>query len=259
MLGRHRQYESDSHVFENPMSDFLSELDFFRREVLTAQQQFFIYLAMHRVPFDDPPVLDAMNREPLLWLTLRETSLQGAITSLGRILDTSSHHNIGSLMKLTASNLDAFSQASLIQRKIEAGVSPEDAQSYVQGKHELVAEDVRELKREAAAVRRIWEDRYRDIRHKVYAHSELIQTSELFARTRIDELVDMLDRLENLYDDLWEAFHNGRRPGTRKRTPLQFPLHANASRSRAGEDVYRQAQTVLRRLAGVPDHDKCPT
>jgi hypothetical protein len=236
------------------MTEFVSELDFFRREALTAQQQFFIYLAMHRVPFDDPPVLNAMNREPLLWLTLRETSLQGAITSLGRILDTTSRHNVGSLLNTAAKSLEEFSRASLTERKVAAGVTLVDAETFVQGKHELGVQDIRELKREAAALRRIWEDRYRDIRHKVYAHSEVIQTSELFAKTRIDDLVDMLDRLEILYEDLWDAFHNGRQPGTRRRARLKFPVPAKGSR--AGESVYRQAQAVLKRLAGLPDADE---
>lgn len=232
------------------MSALLDELDFYRREVLTAQQQFFAYLAMHRVAHDEPAVLAQMNREATLWLTLRETCLQGAITTLGRIFDEGSGHNANALIRIASAYLSEFSLKSLLARKIAAGVDQRDAAAYVAEKHQLDAADMRAMRREIQDLRQLWEAGYRDIRHKVYAHSEVTVTRDLFARTRIDELMTMLDRLERIHDDLFEAYHNGRKPGSKHWCPLEFPPpEATAGRQhRAGENVYGQTEAMLRRM-----------
>jgi hypothetical protein len=112
------------------MHDVLAELQFFRREAITAQQQLFAYLALHKVCFDEPKVHDALNREPLAWLTLRESALQSCFTTLGRIFDQDSAHNVDALLRLVSQNLHVFSREALSQRRVAAGLPLEDAERY---------------------------------------------------------------------------------------------------------------------------------
>jgi hypothetical protein len=100
------------------------------------------------------------------------------------------------------------------------------------------------MRRRVAALRKLWDANYRQVRHQVFAHSEVIETSELFATTRIDELVEMLGSLEDLYEDLDQSQLNGRKPGSRQHRPLQFPPDKDLRKLRSGERVYR-------RLAGL--------
>ena len=58
------------------------ELEIFRREEEAAQQHFFAYLALHRVPADGETILNALNRTPLFWVTLRYGSLESAFLAL---------------------------------------------------------------------------------------------------------------------------------------------------------------------------------
>jgi hypothetical protein len=65
--------------------------------------------------------------------------------------------------------------------------------------------------------RRIYEDRYRELRHKVFAHKGLSdpQITALFARTNIREMQRMLAFLMALHEALWQLFNNGRKPTLR--------------------------------------------
>lgn len=233
------------------MNDVLAELQFFRREALTAQQQLFAYLALHKVGFDEPKVHDALNREPLAWLTLRESALQSCFTTLGRIFDQDSAHNVDALLRLVGQNLPVFSRTALVERRVAEGLPLEDAERYAADKHDLDAVDLRAMRRRVAALRKLWDATYRQIRHQVFAHSEVIETTDLFATTRIDELVEMLGSLEDLYEDLDQAQLNGRKPGSRQHRPLQFPVNKDLRKMRSGELAYRQTEAMLYRLAGL--------
>jgi hypothetical protein len=78
---------------------------------------------------------------------------------------------------------------ALALRKQAAGVSAEDAAAYVDGSYELTPADVREIRKQVAHWRRVYEARYRDIRHGVFAHKGLDQAGAdaLMAKTNVEE------------------------------------------------------------------------
>lgn len=68
--------------------------------------------------------------------------------------------------------------------------------------------------------RKIYEERYRDLRRKFFAHREVSDRAEidaLFGKTNIRELQRLLAFLESLSEALWQLFFNGHKPVLRPR------------------------------------------
>jgi hypothetical protein len=197
-------------------------------------------------------VLAAMNMAPLFWITIHHAMLLSAVVALGRIFDQASKHNIDSLISTASSNLAVFSKAALAARKEAAGLTKQQAADYVADKHQLTAHDVRALRKEIATWRRIYDDRYRKIRHKVFAHkgvSDIEETNKLLAKTSIDELKALFAFLSALHSALWELFHNGRQPSLNVRDFVLPPDSAVVGREMLpGERVYREGHAVLKSM-----------
>jgi hypothetical protein len=86
---------------------------------------------------------------------------------------------------------------------------------FIAKAYEPKAQDFRKLRARVQAWSRIYEQKYRDIRHSVYAHRLVTTQAEvdmLFAKTNIREVQRMLVFLVQLYNALWELFVNGNRP-----------------------------------------------
>src|ERR1700730_8268945 len=158
-----------------PMAAFVHEGELFRSEEEVAQQYFFCYLSVRTLAAAEPEVLKTINATPLFWITTHHAMLLAAFVALGRIFDQDkkSVHNIDKLIKAVSDDLPGFTHPALAIRKQAGGLSAEDAAAYVQGTYELTPTDVRDIRKEVAHWRRVYEARYRDIRHGVFAHKGL--------------------------------------------------------------------------------------
>jgi hypothetical protein len=75
--------------------------------------------------------------------------------------------------------------------------------------------DSRGLRAEVAKRRRVYEERFGDVRDKIFAHKELSDRDEmnaLLAGATIDELNSLFGFLHALHEALWGLLVNGRRP-----------------------------------------------
>jgi hypothetical protein len=224
---------------------FETELEVFRTEEETAQQYFFCYLSVRSLAAKNPDVLAAMNRTSLFWITTHHAMLLSAIVALGRIFDQDSKHNVDSLMSTASNNLALFSKSALAARREAEGLTKQQAAKYVADSYELTAKDVRELRKKIRGWRRVYEDRYRDIRHNVFAHkgvSNIEETNALFAQTSVEELKALFAFLSALYEVLWQSFHNGCRPLLNVR---EFELTDTNRETLPGEAVYHEGHAVL--------------
>jgi hypothetical protein len=154
------------------VTDFEEELDVFRNEEETAQQYFFAYLSVKSLAASDGDVLANMNSTPLFWRTTHHAMVLAAFVAVGRIFDQDqkSDHNVDKLMRVTGDSLSLFTKPALAARNVAAGLTQQEADAYVDSAYELTWSDVRDLKKRVAHWRRIYEDRYRDVRHLVFAH-----------------------------------------------------------------------------------------
>jgi hypothetical protein len=233
------------------MTAFADELEIFRTEEQLAQQLFLTWVSMRQLAGTDPAVLKMMNETPLYWTNVEHALLLGAFVVLGRVFDQKSKHNVDSLIRAAGADLDVFSLESLRSRKEALRITPEQAANYVAGRHALSTSDVRTLRKQVAHYRRIYVDRYRDVRDQ-FAHKNTAVRSEidaLFAKTNTEEMKEIFGFLHGLHDAMWELLFNGRRPDVQVRKftlPSDSPVPGR--QLAPGEMIAREAQAVMRKM-----------
>jgi AbiU2 len=186
-----------------------------------ALQFFYGFLAIHACAADTPSVHRLLNTAPLFWNSTLGALQTSTFVVLGRIFDQSSPHNIGILLALAENNPSIFSKAALKRRKLaSAANAPSWIAEYMDTAHVPKPADFRRLRGYASKHRKTYLAKYQDLRHKVFAHKEITdatQISALFARTNIREMQRMLLFCLSLYDALWQLFVNGKKPVLRSR------------------------------------------
>lgn len=230
-------------------SVFTTELENFRIEEESAQQFFLGYLALQRIPASNTTVLDKLNDHPTFWITARYALLVATFVALGRIFDQDkrSIHNIDKLLRSVSDNLSIFCPAGLCERRVTEGMDVDIAAEYAREKYALSIVDVRDMRKAVAHWRNVYEVRYRDIRHLVFAHRGISREDAdlLMAKAKVDEMQELLGFLEALYTSLWELYVNGRKPDL---IPVAFsfpPIPDRSGSATAGERVYRQALDLM--------------
>jgi hypothetical protein len=212
---------------------FEDELEVFHTEEETAQQYFFSYLGVRSLVATNAEVLRIMNATPLFWITTHHAMLLAAFVALGRIFDQDrrSLHNIDKLMRTVSADLAMFSRPALeLRKQLTGAISRQEAKEYVSTAYELTAQDVRDIRKKVASWRKIYEARYRGIRHGVFAHKGLSKTgtNALMKLTNVEEMKAMFGFLHKLHDALWELYKNGRKPDLRTRNFVMPPAEAPA-------------------------------
>lgn len=202
-------------------SDFEQEMEIFRGEAEAAAQFFYAYLTVHAVAADHKSVYQLLNRSALFWNTALGALQTATFITLGRIFDQGSPHNIDRLLGLAQKNRAIFSKAALGKRKQgSASIPPDWLPDYLRDAYEPKVADFRRLRAHVNKRRLMYQAKYKDLRHKVFAHKELADrtaVSALFAKTNIRELQRLLAFLGSLHEALWQLFFNGRRPALRPR------------------------------------------
>jgi hypothetical protein len=227
-------------------STFEHELEMFRSEEESAQQYFFGFLSLQLIPYRNPDVLRQMNETSTFWITTRYALLMSAFVVLGRIFDQDpkSLHNIDKLLTVVSNEIGTLGKTGLAQRRIGQGMDPQQAAAYVTDKYDLRVEDVRDMRKAVGKWRKVYEARYREIRHKIFAHKSLSRADadKLMAKTNIDEVKELLGFLHSLHMALWQLHTNGIAPDI---APATFDLPPLPIGSKAGERMYRESADLL--------------
>jgi hypothetical protein len=204
----------------NAQEAFVHELEIFRTEAEAAAQFFYAYLSVHETAGRHPSVFRLLNTVPLFWNTNLGALQTSAFIVLGRIFDQDSPHNIDRVLGIAQKHQEIFSLESLAARKQGKSATRPDwlddflAKSYVPSQS-----DFRRLRKEVSKHRKIYEEKYRDIRHKVFAHKAVVGSAEvgaLFAKTNTRELQLLITFTWSLYDTLWQLYFNGNKPLLRR-------------------------------------------
>lgn len=245
----------------SPAQRFAEELEIFRTEYQTATQFLYAFLAVHAVAGEDRTVYRALNSAALFWNSNLGALQLASFIVLGRIFDQKSKHNVGRLLQMAHQHRGIFSRAALSARKQADGLNQTLADTYAANAHVLTPADLRNLARHLAKHRKLYEAKYRVLRHKYFAHKELptpASVQPLFARTTIRELERLHAFLGSFYEALWQLFHNGKRPALRsQRYSVQSIRQRPSQRGRSKqvqEVIVLQAEQFLRTAAGL--HEK---
>jgi HEPN superfamily AbiU2-like protein len=227
-------------------STFEQELETFGNEQSSAQQYFFGFLSLQLIPSKNPDVLRQMRETSTFWIATRYALLMSAFVVLGRIFDQDrkSLHNIDKLLTAVSNEIGTLSKTGLLHRRIAQGMDPEQAAAYAADTYELTVEDVRDMRKAVGKWRKVYEARFREIRHNIFAHKGLSRADadKRMAKTNIEEVKALLGFLHSLYMSLWQLHINGIAPNL---TPATFDLPPKPGGSKAGELMYRESADLL--------------
>jgi hypothetical protein len=207
-----------AHVSEptTPAALFEHELEVFRTEAEAAVQFFCYEFAINDSARENEGVLALLNEAALFWKTICGALQTAGFVTLGRIFDQDSTHNLDKLLRLAEDHREIFSKAALAGRRQGRNTpAPEWLDEYVQSVYEPETSDFRLLRKQIAEKRRTFESNYKEIRRQFFAHKAISkpeQIAELFGRTNVDELKQLLAFLLSVHEALWQLFNNGRRP-----------------------------------------------
>jgi hypothetical protein len=238
-------------------TQFERDLEVFRTEVESALQFFYGFLAVHASAADSPHVHRLLNTAPLFWNSTLGALQTASFVVLGRIFDQNSVHNIGNLLALAENNPSIFSKVALGNRKLASAANAQSwLADYLKSAYVPKGADFRRLRGYVSKHRKIYLTKYQDLRHKVFAHKEITdatQVSALFARTNIREMQRMLLFCLSLSDALWELFVNGKKPVLRSRKisvdRIRKRAAANGRSNAVHERVVEEADAFLQTAA----------
>ncbi|MCX5855125.1 MAG: hypothetical protein NTZ24_11280 [Deltaproteobacteria bacterium] len=195
---------------------FANELEVFRTEAESGIQFFYSYLTVHAVAGENKDVHRLLNQAPLFWNTALGALQTSAFIALGRVFDQKSKHNIDLLLKIAQSNIFIFSKEALSGRKRRGSTNADQwIDEYLREVYVPNADDFRRLRRHVAKRRKIYEDKYRTLRHQVFAHKTISAKEDeqaLFDKTNVREFQQLLIFLRRLHEALWQLYNNGRKP-----------------------------------------------
>lgn len=203
---------------KTPSVEFEQRLEVFRTEVQSAIQYFYVYLAIHST-LPNTRVNEAINSAPLFWATVLGGLQKSTFMALGRIFDNDSRFNIGTLIRHAQDNRDIFSREGLKKRRMKKNPQSDiDWGEYVSGKYEVKAADLRKIRKRIAAHRKVYEEKYKDIRNKHFGHKEVAgaELKTLFSKTNIRELQQTLAFLSSVHLALRDLYLNGLKPTLNK-------------------------------------------
>jgi hypothetical protein len=237
--------------------EFEKELESFRINIETASQYFYAYQTIHFVLSEDKSVQNLLNWYPMFWNTNIGALREAMFIALGRIFDQDSKtHNIDGLLRISQDNPDIF-KISAPRWCQQEGKNIQNAQIY-----EPLPDDWRRLRKHVNKYRKVYQDNYRNIRNKVYAHQERLnpkETTELFQKTRYIELEKLFAFLTALYVAIQNLYYAGQKPIIRYRrySLLQMLKSKNADRKdmTTGESVAWEARSFLKSCIAIKQTD----
>ena len=194
---------------------FWSDYELIRSEVDKAIEVFYTYLCIHKIANDNKEIYRAMNKDATFW-NINLYSLQSTFfITMGRIFDDGKDtFSIHKFIQSILSHPEFFSKDSLAKRKSKGSSKPEWLDDYLKDVFEPAMSDLRKFKSQLTPFRKLFDDAYRNIRRSVFAHTlvkEDESVSELFGKTNISEIKQMLYSLKDMLEALWQLLHNGRK------------------------------------------------
>jgi hypothetical protein len=197
-------------------SEYWRDYELTRDEVNTAIESFYTYVEIHNFAAEDDDIYRTLNEAPTFW-NIQLYCLQTAFfIALGRIFDNGKDvHSVHKLLAATLAHPEYFSKRALSIRKTAGKEKPEWLDNYLAEAFEPCVSDLRALKKAVAPYKKKFDSVYGDIRDSVFAHKilkEKERVSELFGKTQMKDIDDMLYFLYDLMESLFFLFHDGRRP-----------------------------------------------
>ena len=152
-----------------------------------------------------------MQKHADFWMIQTYSLQETLFVVLGRIFDKSSNsHSVHKLLAATVAHPEFFSRAALSARVAARMSAP--LPDWVSEVKEPTAAHLKRFEDALKPYAEKYDQVYKPIRNQVFAHRERMvggRLTALFAKTRIQEVGEILRFLSNLEDVLHELFQNG--------------------------------------------------
>lgn len=207
-----RNNKEDSKDFE--IDELLKEID---KEITVAAQAFFAWKSIHNVASKDENIHKSLNTNALSWNIYLHSLQATFFIVIGRIFDVNPQScSIHLLFRQCKNSIGKFSKSSLEQRRIvgAGGTRPDYLDTFLKTVYEPTQADFKNLKKNVSRVQKCYEEKFRPIRHKVFAHndSEYIDNpGDLFSEATVDDAEDILKTLYKVERVIWDLYTNGKK------------------------------------------------
>lgn len=202
----------------------------FETQVAETTQFWLAASTMNEVAKRDPNTLEALNKAPTFWITVRVGLEYQAIISAGKIFGNrkANPYNIDSFFQvLRECYAVVFAPAALEARK---GKASRNADEWLRGCMKGVCvptiNDMHALHASLQRHRKTYETQWAQIRNQHVAHTDGVDPTarwEMFQKTRIPDFENLIGYLNWLQNAIWHLYHNGIRP---ELEPANYSLEA---------------------------------
>lgn len=181
------------------------------------RKAFYTFLFLDELWRDEERVREVISLSDDMWITLRSSLHTEVFVILHRLLDSSPkpRYSLGKLLSKTFANPQLFSKEALAARKRVGDVEPEWLPGYLNEAWTFDRNAIKDLTKELAKHRKIYEQGYEPLRHKVYAHIGTLDTREFYemvGKTNVQTMEEMLRFTFDLVMQLEDLFENGNKP-----------------------------------------------
>jgi AbiU2 len=202
----------------------------FETQVAETTQFWLAASTMNEVAKHDPNTLEALNKAPTFWITVKVALEYQAIISAGKIFGNrkANLHNIDSFFQvLRESYAVVFAASTLEARKRQGSANAAEWLSdYMMRVYVPTIDDVNALHCSMRPHRKTYETQWAQIRNQHVAHTDVIDPTdrwEMFQKTRIPDFENLIGYLNWLQNAIWHLYHNGIRPDL---APTNYSLEA---------------------------------
>jgi AbiU2 len=199
---------------KNFESEFEKRLDGVIRDARASAVFVYTELTIHQQAGLDRTLFETINRHAGFWNVIFGSLQSSGIIALGRMYDDDAQTlSLPKLLEYVETHPGIFSHSAFQTRKINSGMSPAMAAGMVENEPPFQLADLKPLRDEFDAIKKIWDKEFKPIRHEVFAHASRLtqqEIEELFSKTLVEELENLTVfplRLTNL---LWELYTNAR-------------------------------------------------
>lgn len=190
--------------------------ELFSNEVYQATAAYVFWSKLQNEPAEDEELLKAFNESPLSWIIIRQSMMLNLIMTLGRIFDIDPDAvSIDDLIKSCIDDVELFSKDKLRARKMMQSGEKPWIDDYMKNAYEPKEKDFQMLRPEINKYKKLYQEYYKPLRHKIFAHSDkqhFSNSDELWGATKGVNMEDMLNFLEDLKVTLQMAYDNGTKP-----------------------------------------------
>lgn len=190
-------------------------LNTFHNEFIIACRSFYGLINIKNVASTDKEIRLALKRNTISWGIILHSLQITFFVTLGRIFDKDpKSFSVYTLIDTCIDNINQFSKEKLRERKRKEwdkdNLSWVD--EYIENSYEPSKDDFLIIKEEISKNKVIYENNYKKIRHKIFAHKDLKyikNTDILFNKTNIKEIECLLLFLYQVERIIWHLFNNG--------------------------------------------------